>query len=431
MATLHTGVTPQRRRVAAMNLEPFSRDVPPGNPREAQLEIQGSEAILEALLLAATRLSTPEWRAHLDGILRAAGQAVDVSRVYCFENSLNGHTRQFSLRSVWGAPETLPKNGDSWSSGGEWSGPAWQQCQQLLGAYSRENGQIAELERPNHSFFGAPDSFSTLIMPIEVEGEFWGGLGFDECRAVRAWSEVERELLGALGAMVGAAITRSGSAEALRDSQDELRALLSAVDDAVFVLDSDGRYCKIVAGAPDLLFRPGAEMLGRSIEDVIGGEQGREFLDVVRDVLATNSSRLFEYSLPIDGKIGWFSACVSPLSSDRVLWVARDVTPAHGAHESLRESEALFRLLAENSTDKIARFNAKGEFLYVSPSVKSLLGYAPEELIGTVPFEMIHPADQHIVTNSFDSIMNSPGVTDIITYRMRRRDGVYLWFETS
>jgi DNA-binding NtrC family response regulator len=57
---------------------------------------------------------------------------------------------------------------------------------------------------------------------------------------------------------------------------------------------------------------------------------------------------------------------------------------------TLAEREAQFRLLAENSSDMISRHNMEGIFLYVSPACRTLLGYEPEQLVGTSIENIIH-----------------------------------------
>jgi len=97
---------------------------------------------------------------------------------------------------------------------------------------------------------------------------------------------------------------------------------------------------------------------------------------------------------------------------------------------TLAEQEAQFRLLAENSSDMISRHNSEGIFLYVSPSSRTLLGYEPDELIGTSIENLIHPED---ASNMMD-LLNSPewsNITATVPYRARHKNGEFIWLETT
>src|SRR5262249_12784716 len=61
---------------------------------------------------------------------------------------------------------------------------------------------------------------------------------------------------------------------------------------------------------------------------------------------------------------------------------------------------------------------------------QTLLGYAPDELIGRTPAEFVHPADRHRAEAEHRNIIASQS-KHTFTLRFRRRDGVYLWFETE
>jgi PAS domain S-box-containing protein len=99
------------------------------------------------------------------------------------------------------------------------------------------------------------------------------------------------------------------------------------------------------------------------------------------------------------------------------------------AEESLRDSEARFRLLAENATDMISRHSPEGHYLYVSPAGKTLLGYEPEEMLGRSAYDFMHPEDMPAVTHAH-AILLAQTIAPTITYRLRTQDGHYVWFES-
>ncbi|WP_293339382.1 response regulator [Microcoleus sp. CAWBG58] len=94
------------------------------------------------------------------------------------------------------------------------------------------------------------------------------------------------------------------------------------------------------------------------------------------------------------------------------------------------KSEDRYRLMAENSTDMISRHNPKGVFLYVSPASKALLGYEPSELIGGLPNHYFHPDDVETVAKAHSKVLALP-ITYTVSYRIRCKDGNYIWFETT
>ncbi len=94
------------------------------------------------------------------------------------------------------------------------------------------------------------------------------------------------------------------------------------------------------------------------------------------------------------------------------------------------ESEDLYRLMAENSTDMITRHNPQGVFVYASPASYALLGYEPSELVGRVPNDYFHPDDIESIAKAHSKVLSLP-VTYTVSYRIRRKDGKYIWFETT
>ena len=96
----------------------------------------------------------------------------------------------------------------------------------------------------------------------------------------------------------------------------------------------------------------------------------------------------------------------------------------------LSESEAQFRLLAENSSDMISKHDTGGTFLYVSPASRTLIGYTPDELIGTSFAPLVHPDDSQQLIDLL-AIPEWNDTTVTVDYRARHRNGKYIWIETT
>lgn len=95
----------------------------------------------------------------------------------------------------------------------------------------------------------------------------------------------------------------------------------------------------------------------------------------------------------------------------------------------LARSETLHRVLAENSSDLITRMDLEGRRLYVSPSVRGLLGWVPEDLIGQRWGEIAHPDDRAEVERALAALREG---AEHMTWQVRvsHKDGSWLWVES-
>ena len=120
-----------------------------------------------------------------------------------------------------------------------------------------------------------------------------------------------------------------------------------------------------------------------------------------------------------DGKVG------------AVFGTILDVTEMRRSERAVRESEARYRLLADNTRDMIVQLDMDTTRRYVSPASRVLLGYAPEELIGTKPLDMLHPEDRPVVAAVLAELGAGVRRSAVQRQRYRRKDGRYLWVEVS
>ncbi len=86
-------------------------------------------------------------------------------------------------------------------------------------------------------------------------------------------------------------------------------------------------------------------------------------------------------------------------------------------------------LITNNSTDVITLHERDGTYKYISPSVKKVLGYAPEELIGTDPYDTTHPDDIAVTRMKHEKLLKT-GITVKYTHRKKNKKDDFIWVET-
>jgi PAS domain S-box-containing protein len=90
-----------------------------------------------------------------------------------------------------------------------------------------------------------------------------------------------------------------------------------------------------------------------------------------------------------------------------------------------------YRLILDNLPDLVLVLDEGGKVAFVSPSVKELLGYRPEELEGRDFLGFIHPEDRDSARSNLRIALEREGTTRYSVQRVRHRDGTWRYFEAS
>ncbi len=101
-----------------------------------------------------------------------------------------------------------------------------------------------------------------------------------------------------------------------------------------------------------------------------------------------------------------------------------DVSAQHRAQADLRESQERYKMLAEYSSDVVFASD-HGVLKWVSPSVKSVLGWRPSEMVGKSITEFLHPEDLTVMAGAANGV--DAGHPARYEARFRRQDGSWLW----
>jgi diguanylate cyclase (GGDEF)-like protein/PAS domain S-box-containing protein len=96
----------------------------------------------------------------------------------------------------------------------------------------------------------------------------------------------------------------------------------------------------------------------------------------------------------------------------------------------LLESEQRYRLIADNAGDVVGVFDFDGNRHYISPSIKDVLGWSPEERIASSLFDSAHPGQHRYLRAAF-AMLKDGCENQRVEYQVLTKAGNYLWVETT
>ncbi|MDQ4005196.1 MAG: PAS domain S-box protein [Actinomycetota bacterium] len=226
---------------------------------------------------------------------------------------------------------------------------------------------------------------------------------------------------------------------ALAQSEQRMRAIIKSSMDAIVAMDQEGRIADANPAAEGMFGWPREELIGRPVAELVStGERDRHVAAVARRAgepnLSRPSVRLESVAVRRDGREFPVEVTVAELeeaSGARFTAFLRDLSERQRAEAAMSESEARFRLIAENAQDIVYRYRVQPDpgYEYVSPAVESLTGYRPEDFYADPEFwvRISHPEEVERITDLF-----ATGRAFTESYRSRwiTKDGRAIWCET-
>lgn len=134
--------------------------------------------------------------------------------------------------------------------------------------------------------------------------------------------------------------------QALQNSEDRLRAMVSVLPDLFFILRSDGVIVDYLSQTEDELYLPPSRFLNRNMFDLLPPPLSNRVKAAFRAVLIEGQPiDIFHYDMEIMGLKQWYEARMIPLDQDKVLAVIQNVSKRVSAEIALQESEECLRTL--------------------------------------------------------------------------------------
>ena len=201
---------------------------------------------------------------------------------------------------------------------------------------------------------------------------------------------------------------------AARDHHAERERLFSAAvessNDAIITTSLDGTITGWNSAAERLFGYSAAETTGKSIGLLVPEDRLPEVNDTLRrigwgeSIEHNETVRLRKDGTPIEVSLS-ISAIRAPSGATiGIAGVVRDITDSNKTRQVVRQQTEELRRIFENSQDLILVTDIMGTPVQISPSIKSILGYEPSEIIGKSGTTFIHPADLPIAQEEMRAV---------------------------
>ena len=215
-----------------------------------------------------------------------------------------------------------------------------------------------------------------------------------------------------------------GVLETLRLRDQQYRLLAEQAADGVLLLAADGRLSDASPGAAALLAEPRAQLLGRSLADLVERDKA---VDHAATLLALPAgqrlSRAFRLrrggsAPPLEVEIN-----ARRLGDGRLQLALRDVAERRRAAEALRESEQRYETLTAAAADAIL-LESGGRLVHGNPALRRLLGLLPSARIaGRSLADFVHPEERAPLAAALGSAAEAGASGVAVASRLRRADG--------
>jgi PAS domain S-box-containing protein len=368
--------------------------------KRIETDLLKRESILEVTARSAELLlKASDWRTEINTVLEWLGQTINASHAYLFENHTGSNGEIVAtIQYEWSAPfcssdldNPLFHNVELNEHGFE----GWYAAVSNRRPYIGDKRIFSSVEA---DFFASRGIKSLLDMPIFIDDQWWGIIGFDDMLQEREWSSAEVDAMIIASNVLGAAIQRQKADTLLLEELQErkqaekdllqFRKVMDESSDAIFMVDPQtSHYIDFNKSAYERLGYSRQELgqLGviNIAQHITSMEIWRERVELIRKKGGLIFDSVYRRK---DGTLFPVEVSARMLDyGDKTILVAlaRDITERKQMEETLRESEERFRKIFHSSPVAIRITTLEeGRLLDANDAYWNITGYRPEESIG-------------------------------------------------
>lgn len=354
-------------------------------------------------------LTTDDLATAINQTLAILGQVTQVDRVYIFEIHPHTETSEPAMSQwcEWAGDTVTAEIDNPLLQNLSFASIGMSRWYEALSDGHSCHGLVRDLSVLERQLLEPQKILSVLVVPIPVNGNLWGFIGFDDCHSERQWSQDESAVLMTMAAMIGSCIAHRQTADALKQSQLRLEQITANVPGMIF------QFLQRLDGSRSVVYASsGCRELYELEPEAIQAD-----FQVLCNLIHPDDRKAYEHSvansatqgepwnwtgriITPSGKLKWVQG-TSHLDQQRngdLLWdgVLVDITDRKQAEEGLRASEGRLQSFFD-ATFEAVMIHDRGVILDVNSATEALLGYSKAELVNQSVLKITAPCSQPLI----------------------------------
>ncbi len=269
------------------------------------------------------------------------------------------------------------------------------------------------------------------------DGEATGEFRAMNAKSEKIWLEVRGKLFkdaegNDKGIIIAREITdRKNAEQKLKESEEHYRLITENANDLIIILNDKFEFEylneKIIN---KVMGYKKEELIGNLVMNFIHPDDINQAVETLTKGFLIGEGDLVLRVKHKEGHWVWVEARGTTFSTkDRELKayiIVRDITEKKEAEQKLKESEEKYRLLIENQSDLIIKYNGNGRVLFVSPTYCRAYGINENEILEKIYKPKIHPDDVENVSKASKFLFKPPYIAQY-EHRIPTKEG-WKWF---
>ena len=235
--------------------------------------------------------------------------------------------------------------------------------------------------------------------------------------------------------------------EKVKQQNEQLNAIISAVPDLIFMINGEGLYTELDSTGRDKFYETDIHSAEKELATLFEKESADFHMKRVQECISTRKIVTYEYSEKSSSDISYFEARMAPLGADEVLTFIRDISERKKAEQEifdlnanlerkihertlqLAESESNYRTVIENVKEVIFKTDTNGLWLFLNKAWEELSGYSVGDSLGKLFLNYVHPDDRQRNLDLFQPLLNREKDYCRHTVKYLTKEGGFRWVE--